>query len=194
MDYTTLTQLKTWSDIASGKSDSLLEGLITACSRAVDQHCRQRFGRRTAVGERCVGAVDPYGKLTIWPEAPSVVSLSAVSLRHPRWSGTTAVTPGDLWWEDQECGAVIRSDRASWGSYRDGRLHVTLSGELGWQESEIPADFELQVRKLVFWAAKRRETSAEKTAIPELGVVIIPQAWPPDIKNGLKPYVRVTGF
>lgn len=194
MGYTTLAKIKQWSDILASKDDRLIEGLITACSASVDEHCRQRFGRRTLSNESCVGAVDAYGRLSVWVPAPSVASVSSLTFRSPARQGVTVVPASDLWWDDQPQGVVLRTDSLSWGAYRDGRLSCRLSGEAGWLESEIPADFELQVRKLVFWAYKRRETAAEKTAIPELGVVIIPQAWPPDIKDGLKDYVRVTGY
>lgn len=192
--YTTLPKIKQWSDLLASKDDGLIEGLITACSAMVDEHCRQGFRRRTLVSEPCVGAVDAHGRLSIWAPAPAVVSVSSLTFRHPARSGVVEVPVSDLWWDDQACGAVIRTDSVRWGAYREGRLACRLSAVVGWAEAEIPADFELQVRKLVVWAYKRRETAAEKTAIPELGVVIIPQAWPPDIKDGLKDYVRVTGW
>lgn len=194
MDYTTLGKIKQWSDILASKDDKLIAGLITACSAMVDEHCRQGFGRRTLASQPCVGAVDVHGRLSVWVPAPSVASVTALTFRHPARSGVAEVPASDLWWDDQACGAVIRTDSVGWGSYREGRLSCRLSAVVGWEEAEIPADFELQIRKLVFWAYKRRETAAEKTAIPELGVVIIPQAWPPDIKDGLKDYVRVTGW
>lgn len=194
MNYTTLPNLKQWSDLGAVRDDGLIEGLITACSRMVDQHCQQGFGRRTLDSEACAGAVDAYGRLSVWVPAPSVVEVTGLTFRSPARPGVVTVPAADLWWDDQPCGVVLRTDSLSWGHYRGGRLSCRLSGVVGWLESEIPADFELQVRKLVFWAYKRRETAAEKTAIPDLGVVIIPQAWPPDIKDGLKDYVRVTGY
>lgn len=194
MRYTSLQAIKTWSDMMAGKDDKLIEDLIERVCPMVDQHCQQVFGQRTVASLPCVGAVDPHGRLRVWVPAPAVASVSSLVFRHPTSRGLTTVAAGDLFWDDAPSGAVIQTEASAWGLYRSGRLGVQLSGTIGWAANAIPLDFELQIRKLVFWAYKRRETAAEKTAIPDLGVVIIPQAWPPDIKEGLRPYIRVTGY
>jgi hypothetical protein len=76
--------------------------------------------------------------------------------------------------------------------YRGSRVQMRLSYTGGWADANIPQDFAWYVQRLCWVEFKKRETAeVGKTAIPEMGIVIVPQAWPTDVKAGLSSYRRV---
>lgn len=194
MDYTTLQAVKTYSDTLAVKDDALIKGLVTAASRMVDEFCEQVFYRRTITAERCTAVVTPEGRLRVVAKAPTITAISALSFRPAGQDDWQVVWPDELEWVDKKPGAAIETTRRGYKRVRGGRIEARLSATLGWTADEIPADFEMAVRRLVYASYKRRETPEDKTAIPELGMVIIPQAWPPDVKVNLQPYKQVANW
>ena len=194
MRYTTITAVKQWSDIFSAADDEMIGGVIDGYSRLMDEYCRQVLGRRvvTDLYEGVYGVVEASGRLIISVPAPDVAALTAVTIEAPGRTPVT-LTASDLRIRKAKSGTRLVSTGTHYGHVR-GRtalhLDVLISGTLGYEV--IPDDLELMARQLVHWGYSRRQTPAEKTAIPEMGIVVIPTNWPPHVKAGLSAYVRHT--
>lgn len=187
VDYTTLAAVRSYGDFknTSFQTDADLTALITAVSRQLDVYGNQVYGRH----EQAISLparVDKDGTLLCYPPTPTIASIRSVGYRAggmQSWLRDVSVIET----EDAPHGAIVRvfgvNDRTI--------QRVSLSYVGGWLADEIPADFEHKMRRAVFWEAKLRSAPMEKTANLELGVVVIPQAWPPDLRQAFDPYRRM---
>lgn len=190
MNYTTIDDLKAYGKtlLSSAGEAELLATLIPAVSRKIDQYGHQVFGEATVVNQGVHGVVDASGVLLLYPPTPIVTTLTALTVRCGN-TPATVVGTAECEIEPRTDGCIVRC----YGDYRAWRGHalrVAMSYTGGWNEARLPDDFRWLTTRACWWEFKKRDAPMEKTAIPEMGVVVIPQAWPHDLKEGFMPYVR----
>lgn len=190
--YTSFDRVKLYGDVRATGSDALIAELIAAYSRAMDNECNMAFSESTYTDVVQRAVIDRDGTLTTYTNTPTIRSISSIAYRAGASSAWQALPTSSLDIEEADHGCVIRVLDTSLSGVRGQRARVQLSYVGGWADlTEVPADFEILARRLVWWAFKLREAPMEKTAIPQLGIVVVPQAWPPDVKQGLRNYRRV---
>lgn len=191
-DYTTTALVKTYGAIQTAGDDALIGEMVTAFSRKVDEYGNQAFSRETYTDERVKRViVGRDGLLNLYFQSPLVVSVAAASYRVLPSSSWLSLNTSQLDTENKNSGAVLRYLDHDFSAYRHKQLQVKISCVAGWENlAAVPDDFEMTMRRLVFWAYKQREAPINKSAIPSLGQIIYPaQIWPGDIKEGLNHYV-----
>jgi hypothetical protein len=195
IDYTTPTAVFAYGNSAGTGNDpvneaALMAQLVTAYSRAVDQYCNQAFSLANYTDHVERALVDESGVLTCYPAVPTISAISAMGVR----TGVS-FSPIDLGTIDIEAnsfGCVVRVLGQSFAGLR-GRpnLRVRLSYTGGWANlAAVPQNFQWAVTALCWWAYQKRSAPIDKTAYPDVGMVIIPSNWPNHIKQMLQPYVR----
>jgi hypothetical protein len=191
-DYTTVSNVFSYGNSAGTAVDptneaTLMASLVTAMSRAVDVYCNQIFYQQTYVQQLNRAVVDNDGTLLTYLAVPTLAAPTAAD-----WGGHT-FTPLDLTQVDilpAPIGASLRVN-GSFYAQRGTRLQLRLSYVGGWADmNAVPADFEWAVRSLCWWAYQKRSAPIDATAFPDVGMVVVPQAWPPHIKAMLRSYVR----
>ena len=196
-DLTTVASVFAYGNSAGTATDpvdeaSVMADLVTAMSRAIEVYCSMTFCAATRTHERVRGLVDAEGVLSAWLAVPTVDVITAAAWRRSASAAWVDLADaGALDIEEHPFGSVVRVLDRSYLGYRGSRLELRLSYTGGWTSlAAVPPDFEWAMRALCWWAYQKRSAPSEKTAIPELGVLIIPQAWPLNVKAMFKNYVR----
>lgn len=191
MDFTTLPALKSYGPVDGVADDVLLAQMIAAYSAVVESELGNRFSGATYTDQINRAQIDSDGLLTVILPVPQVTALSALSWKPGKSLTWTPLTAANAEIDNRQHCTVIRALGSDLSAYRGNRVQAKLTYVGGWATlAEVPADFEILVRRLVWWAYKKRDAPMEKTAYPEVGVVVIPSAWPPDVLKGLSHYRR----
>ena len=170
---------------------ALMAELVTGYSRAIDQYCNQAFSAETYADQELRALVDAEGVLTCYPKVPTMAAPSAAGYRRGSSSAWVDLSPSALDVEQNTFGCVVRMLDQDFSGQRGQRLLMRLTYTGGYANlAALPNDFEWAMRALCWWAYQKRSAPADRTAIPEMGIVIVPSNWPPHIKGMFKPYVR----
>jgi hypothetical protein len=191
MDFTSLPALKQYGPLDGVSDDTLLAEMISAYSRVVESELRVTFSGATYTNQVNRAQIDIDGLLTVFLAVPEATALTALSWKTGKSLTWIDLTAANAEIDNRGHGTVIRALGSDLSAYRGSRVQARLSYTGGWATlADVPADFEMLVRRLVWWAYKKRDAPMEKTAYPEVGVVVIPSAWPPDVLRGLGEYRR----
>lgn len=197
IDYTTSQNVFDYGKVTSPSvtEQAVMAALVTATSRKIDDYCNMYFSSTAWTARVFPARVDVEGVLTAWLPSPTVTALTAADWRLGAQSTWTSIdstlfdTETDI--EPGLDGCVLRVLDQSYRVYRGRRLQMRVTYTGGWASlSDIPSSFEWAVRRACWWEYKKRDAPMEKTAMPQLGVVVVPQSWPPDLKEAFKPYVH----
>lgn len=195
-DYTTAAAVFAYGGSAGTSVDPIDEGalmadLVTGISRAIDVYCSQAFSLATYASQVQNALIDTDGVLTCYPAVPTISAISALGWRIGGVATYATPDVSGLDIEEASFGCVVRLLGQNLLGYRGGRLTVRMSYTGGWADlAGVPSDFEYAMRALCWWAYQKRSAPSERTAIPDLGVLIIPGNWPPHIKSMFRNYVR----
>jgi len=195
MDYTTVENVKAYGNTIGQADDPAIADLVTGYSSQVDAYCHQVFGLATYTGWIGRGTVDRDGVLLAYPPVPTLSTPTAAAYRYGSLATWADITLSLLDVQTANHGSIVRVLGSDFGVYRNQRLQVRFTFSGGWATFDaIPDDFEIAMRRLVWWGYKLREAPMNKTAMPALGQVVIPPSgWPKDITDAFKPYRRYYG-
>ena len=194
-DYTTAQDVFAYGNSAGTATDpineaALMADLITGMSRSIDTYCNQQFSLATYSSQVLSALIDSDGILTCYPPVPTISAITAADWRQGLSPTHTTLSISALDIEEHAFGCVVRS-AGNYLRYRGGRISMRLSYTGGWANlAAVPSDFEWAMRCLCWWAYQKRSAPTEQTAIPELGVLVIPGNWPPHIVGMFRNYVR----
>lgn len=198
-DYCTASEAFAYGGSAGASVDpvdeqGLMASIVTGASRAIDTFCRQFFSRETYAQQVYPGKVDREGALVINLPVPLVVSVSALEYRVSGGSWLSAdLSATD--WTDATQGALLTWWTAGLLAARGRPIQARLSYVAGYADHDsMPADLRWAARAVAWYEYQRRSAPMDKTAMPGMGVVIVPGDWPPHIRNRLAPYARVVGI
>jgi hypothetical protein len=174
---------------------TVMASLVTAMSRALDAYCNQYLSLTTYTQQILRALVDQDGVLTCYPAVPTMSIPTAADFRVTPSSGWTALATSNLDVEidieEGKAGCVLRVLNTNYAVYRGRRMQMRISYAGGWADlASVPKDFEWATRALCWWAYQKRSATADKTAIPDLGVLVIPGNWPGYIRDMFRNYVR----
>jgi hypothetical protein len=195
-DYTTPTNVFAWGSSAGTATDPVNEAtemarIVTGMSRAIDTYCNQTFYQQAYSQQVLPAQIDADGILTCYPAVPTLSTPTAADWRFARSSSWTALELTRLDLEIDTFGCVVRALDTNYLAFRGSSLQMRLSYTGGWANlAAVPSDFSLAMDALCWWAYQKRNAPTDQTAIPELGVLVIPGSWPPYVKSMFKNYIR----
>jgi predicted membrane-bound mannosyltransferase len=196
-NYATAAAVFAYGDVQTPTvaQTAVMNTVIPAVSRAVDTWLNQTFAQQSYSAVVYRAQIDPDGILQVWLPCPDASAFTAMAWKlgtSMTWNvlAVTATTTYEI--EPSDSGARLRVLSPTLLAYRGQRVQMRLSYTGGWADANIPQDFAWYAQRLCWVEFKKRETAeVGKTAIPEMGIVIVPQAWPADVKAGLSSYRRV---
>lgn len=194
MDYSSPTNVFNYGQVVSPTpaAQALMAVIVTETSRVIDEECSMNFGPQTQVNQVVRPQIDPDNLLTAWLPVPTINTVSALSWKlgtTTQWTAISDLTQVET--ENRNDGSVLRLITPTFQQYRGNRIQARVSYTSGWANlTAVPADFEFLTRRLCWWEYKKIDAPMDKTAMPALGVVIVPQGWPQELRRRLRPYTR----
>jgi len=193
MAYTSAAAIRSYLGADGTGDDTLLTALANRASAAIDQFCRRPFAAAVDATRYYTVGKDTDGRMLYLDadlcqittiktdaDAASPVTLAAADyITHPR-----NLTP----WHSIE---LKMSSDESWTYTDDAADGIEIVGR--WAYSLTPPDdiVHAAVRLSAFYYRQKDAQVFDTTAIPEAGVITVPQGLPRDIRLILEPYRRV---
>lgn len=195
IDYTTATDVFDYGNVRNPTTTdtAVMEKIITAVSRKADKVCVQKFSLTSYTNVIYTPRIDVNGTLILYLPAPTVTSLTSITLRAgnvPLTQPINYIATGvqyDI--VENAFGSKVLVYGYALTAYRNVtmRAYVTWSG--GWAiRAEIPYDFQFAIQRWCWFAYKQREAPFDRTAVPEMGIITIPGSIPPDVMDVLNRY------
>lgn len=150
---------------------TVLEGLINACSTAIENYCGRKFKEQSFEEE-----YDGTGKSYILLEQFPVISISSISI-------DDVVLDSSEYKVKKRNGVLIRKSSV----WPEGDINITVSYVAGL--TEIPAPLELACKHFVMSFYKSDVASFSTTFAD--GFVFRPEALPAQVRNLIAPYKKV---
>lgn len=193
MAYTTAAYLRQYLGVESEAEDVLLSDLIARAQSAIDHYCGRTFESSTDTTRNFEVGKDTDGD-TLYldrdlcsittvktdADATSPVTLTANTdyITHPRTD-----TP---YYAIQ----LLGSSSYSWTYTSNPEMGVTVTGKWAYSTS-APNDIVHATIRLAAYFYKQKDAGVyDTTAIPDAGVIQVPQGIPRDVQLILAPYVR----
>lgn len=193
MDYTTTALVKAALGAAETTDDTLIAAAVTRASRAIDRHCAgtpaatDYFKAESVSNELILGIIDLDGRLVCCPHKPAVTAVTTLAYR---------VSPTESWIDadtdtlEYENGRVIAWIGASHRTTY--KVNLSYTGGLGASVTALPDDLIQCSTVLAARFYKEYRTGlTDSIGIAELGTLAYTKAWPVQVVEMLKTYVRV---
>lgn len=178
---------------ASTAEQQVMDAIVVAISRQVDSWLNQVFAQQTYAAQVYRAQIDTDGVLQCWPACPTMQAPTAIEWKQAADVAWQDISTATIDIVESASGCQFRVLSPNLLGYRGNRMLLRLSFTGGWATlGDVPADFEYGVRRACWMEYKKRDQAEMgKTAIPELGVIVTPSAWPDDLKRVFSDYKRV---
>ena len=170
---------------------AMIDTIIASASRMIDNHCYQAFSLATYTNQILRAQITIDGSLQCWPAVPTMSTPTAASFRVLPTATWTSIDTSllDITPSNSGCRVMVLSNTL--GLPRVGStIQMRLSYSGGWTASTIPTDFSYAATALCWWLYQKRSAPMERTAIPEMGILVIPGKWPSWLMDVFQPFVR----
>lgn len=193
MAYTTLAQVKNYLDITSDTDDVLLTRLVDRAQKAIDTYTRRIFEAETATRYYEREHLDDSGFILQldWD------LLTITTLTNGDSSGTAI--PNTEYWLTSASGNRnygppyhgIRLKIDSTYSWEfDTDYMVSVLGTWGYSTTAPGDVVHATIRMVSYYYSQKDASTYDVTAVPEAGIITVPQGMPRDVERILGPYIR----
>ena len=194
MAYTTLARVKDYLDIGSDTDDVLLAHLIEQAQTAIDTYTGRVFEAATETRYFERQHLDDRGFI-LWMDR----DLLTVTTLTNGDSSSTAIPATEFWLCDGNGGRNlgppyhgIRLKIDSTYSWEfDTDYWVSVAGTWGYSATAPHDIAHAAVRMVAYYYAQKDAQVFDVTAVPEAGVITVPQGMPRDVERILGPYRRM---
>lgn len=192
MNYTTTADVFAYGDVAvpSANQTAVMTSIITAVSRRVDKICSMNFSYDTYANRQTPIRIGSDGLLVLYVDSPTITTLTSATIRMGNTSVLTPLDLTDAGIEEHGYGTKILLFGNSYFPIRETttlKAYVTYNG--GWATlAAVSEEFQLAVKRFSWYVYQQRATPMNSTAVPELGIITLPAAIPPDIMDVFKRY------
>lgn len=195
--YTTVDEFKARyypADMADAIDDAVIEAVVEATSRLIDEHCSRRFWKNTVAEARYY--TPEWGDLLIVDDLVSVTSLKTDEDEDRTYERTWTTADYDL--EPYNAGlsspvkpyTQIRTSPKGSYSFPGTRKGVELTGIFGWYAVPDAINEACLIQSIRLF--KRKDTPFGIAGNEELGTLQNIPRLDPDVKMLLEPYRRIT--
>jgi uncharacterized phiE125 gp8 family phage protein len=190
MAYITLADLRGYRGIDATADDALLQAAIASATRYVEFKTGRYFEAQTATRYYLEDARDREDttKLHLDEDLLTITTLSNGD------SSATAITSANYWLLDRNLGPPYHWIKlySNTGVYWQWDIDcwVSVAGTWGYRAT-CPADLKQAVRVLASYYYHQKDTSTyDVTAVPEAGVMVIPQGVPKTTMDVITSYMK----
>lgn len=197
MAYCTAAQVKSYLGITTTGDDTLIGNIIPRAQAFIDQYTNRAFevtsntSRYYTVGEDTDGA---------WLHInDEIASISAIVTNADATSGGTTLTTGQYITAPRNFGPyhgikILSSSNLDWDYTNNAEMGVKLTGKFGYSTG-VPSDIEhAAIRMAAYYYRQKDAQVFDVTAIPDAGVITVPQGLPADVVRILNRYKRRAEF
>lgn len=183
MAYATLVQLKGYLGISGTGDDTLLGDLLDRATAAIDAYCRRAFAAST---ETRYYGLDAVNGQTLLLDGDL---LTITTLTNGDSDGT--VLASDAYWLlPRNAGPPYHAIRlkSDYDWEQDTDCEISVAGTWGYSETPPDDIVHACIRLAAYYYRQKDAQIFDVTAVPEAGVITVPQGIPADVKIILDRY------
>jgi hypothetical protein len=194
MAYASLNEVKIYRGMTSANTadDDLLTDLISAAQSQVESYCGRVFEAAAIASTRYYDALEDVSDdgLTLYL-GTDCVSITAVTN-----GDDTSLTASDYVTEPRNSTPYHAIKLKLGGSYAwtyedSPENAIEVKGKWAYSETAPAAVRQATIRLAAYMYAQKDASTFDVTALPDAGVIQIPQGMPADVKQILEPYRRL---
>jgi len=193
MAYTTVAQVKLYLDISEDTDDALLSNLIDYAQKAIDGYAGRSFEASADSTRYFTVGVDTEGRMLYLDE--DLASITSIITNADATSPTTLETSDYITHPRNRAPyhaiEILGSSNESWTYSDDPQSGISVTGKWAWSTS-APNDIVHACNRLTAYFYRQKDAGVfDTTAIPDAGIIQIPQGIPRDVQLILNPYRRM---
>lgn len=192
MSYVTLSDVKTYSGISLSTDDSLITSLIDRAQKAIETKTHRIF--EASVDTTKYFSVDNTGWRTLYFDE-DICAITTIKTNADNGSGGIIIPSTDYVTEPRNrtpyyAIKILSSSSYDWEYTDDPENGISITGK--WAYSLTPPDDikHACIRLVNYYYHQKDAAVFDTTAIPDAGVIQIPQGIPADVEILLSPYVK----
>lgn len=191
MSYATTQLLRTYLDVDAAADDTLLLALIVRAQKAIESYCGRVFEASADSTRKFTVGVDTDGRWLYLDE--DLASITSVVTNADADSPTTLTANTDYITHPRNrtpyhAIEITTSSSYDWTYSDDPTSGVTVTGKWAWSTS-APNDIVHACIRLAAYYYKQKDAGVlDTTAIPEAGIIQVPQGMPRDVQMILAAY------
>lgn len=193
MAYCTTAEVKAYLGISTADDDALIATLIAAAQQAIDTHCNRTF-EATGDTTRSFSVDGDVDGRIVWLDE-DLAAITTVT------SNADASSPDTLTSADYVTkprnrtpyyALVLKtSSDFDWDYINDPEDGIEITGKWAYSET-APDDIKQWCIRLASYYYRQKDSQVfDVTAVPDAGVITVPQGLPADVRQGLRHYRRV---
>jgi hypothetical protein len=193
MAYTTAAIIKQYLGISEVDDDAMLDSMITYAQQAIDSYTGRTFEASADSTRYFTVGVDTEGRMLFLDE--DLASITTVKTNADATSPTTLATTEYITHPRNRTPyhaiEILGSSNNSWEYTDDPEGGIEVTGKWAWSTS-APNDIIHACNRLVAYYYRQKDAGVfDTTAIPDAGIIQIPQGIPRDVQMILNPYRRL---
>lgn len=194
MAYITSANLKTYLGITGSGDDALIAILVANAQKAVDTFCSRTFEASSNATRYFTVGVDTKGRDLFLDE--DLAAINTVTTNADAASPTSLTQDTDYIALPRNITPyhtlrMLSSSDYTWDYTDDPEMGIEISGKWAYSET-APADIVQACYRLAGYYYRQKDAQVfDVTAIPDAGVITVPQGIPADVQRILMPYRKV---
>jgi hypothetical protein len=191
MAYTTAALLKTYLGVTSATDDTLLTALIARAQSAIDHYTGRTFEASADSTRKFTVGVDTDGRMLYFDE--DCAAITTVTTNADDGSGGTTIANTYYVTHPRNrtpyyAIEILSSADYSWEYTNDPTAGITVTGKWAFSTA-APDDIVHATLRLAGYYYRQKDAGVfDTTAIPDVGIIQIPQGIPKDVQMILNPY------
>ena len=194
MAYVSLAEVKLYRGIptATTSDDALLTTLISRSEKQIDNYCHRTFLAPTTAATRYYDALRDVSddRRTLYLDE-DLASITTIVNGDGKTLTSTAYVPEPRNGTPYHAIRLRLSSYGLWTWEDEPEDAITVSGRWGYATS-APDDIKQATIRLVSYQYAQKDANVfDVTAMPEMGVMTVPQGMPRDVREILDPYRKL---
>ena len=193
MAYTTSALLKTYIGVTGSGDDTLLTALIARAQKAIDTFTGRTFeAAADSTREYTVGVDTDGDTLYLDQDLCAITSvITDADATSPVTLATTEYITRPRNVTPYHAIQILGSSSNTWTYTDNPENGITVTGKFAFSESPPDDIIHACLRLAAYYYRQKDAGVFDTTAIPDAGIIQIPQGIPADVKVILSPYVRM---
>ncbi len=193
MAYTNVANVKTYAGIKTAEDDDLLHALIDRAQKAIDSYCGRTFEAAADSTRKFTVGIDTDDDMLFFDEDLAQIGTSGSIITDADSASPVTLTISEYIFHPRNrtpyhAVELLDSSSNSWTYTTNPQNGITVTGRWAWSVT-APDDIVHACTRLAAYYFRQKDASVfDVTAIPEAGVIQVPQGMPADVKLILNNY------
>lgn len=193
MAYTTAALVKTYADVTGSGDDTLITALIARAQSTIDHYTGRTFEASADTTRKFTVGVDTEGRMLYLDE--DLCSITTIKTNADNGSGGTTIASTEYVTHPRNRTPyhaidLLSSSSNSWTYTTDAENGITIAGKWAYSTSAPDDIVHACIRLATYFYRQKDSGVMDTTAIPDAGIIQVPQGIPRDVQLILNPYRR----